>query len=215
MCPTPCSCCAGIRGDLPQIPTCRVVHVVCRPLHVGVILSGELLCCHTKAVEMPYKMTADCLHALSASCTNERSGIVPNRRTPSPALQASSFKSGEVITTLQKAFIPEGQSTTLTFSSEDQVLEYIANRIVRPIWKDPVCGDGKCEMPWEFPAWGPFGCQADCGLNPNTSKIIVRLSGDFTGHPSISANTLMAQVKWNLCLNDTSRIRRGLPVLCW
>ncbi|KAF6259437.1 hypothetical protein COO60DRAFT_1688690 [Scenedesmus sp. NREL 46B-D3] len=86
---------------------------------------------------------------------------------------------------------------------------------IKPIWKDPVCGNNKCEAPWEFPAWGPFGCQADCGLNPNTTKVIVALSADFSGHPSISPATLRGQVSWNLCLNDTLRTKRGLAPLCW
>jgi hypothetical protein len=103
----------------------------------------------------------------------------------------------------------------LRVHSEDQVLAYLGNQIIQPVWKDPVCGDSKCEAPWEFPAWGPFGCQADCGLNPNTTKAIAALSADFSGHPSISPATLRGQVSWNLCLNDTLRTKRGLPPLCW
>lgn len=48
------------------------------------------------------------------------------------------------------------------------------SQVLLPIWKDPVCGDGNCEWPWEFPAWGRFGCKADCGTNPNTTSIVVR-----------------------------------------
>eukprot|EP00879_Flechtneria_rotunda_P018889 GHRR01019826.1.p1 GENE.GHRR01019826.1~~GHRR01019826.1.p1 ORF type:complete len:292 (+),score=43.44 GHRR01019826.1:264-1139(+) len=129
--------------------------------------------------------------------------------------QASSFKCGEVVATLKASFLPDDGSTTIRFSSENEVLQYIGNKIITPIWKDPVCGNGKCDTPWEFPAWGPFGCQADCGLNPNVTKIIVSLTGDFSGHPSLSPSTLMNQVSWNLCLNDTVRLKRGLPQLCW
>lgn len=86
-------------------------------------------------------------------------------------VQASSFQSGEVVATLKAALLPDGSTNTMTFSSEDQVLAYLGNQIIQPIWKDPICGDNKCEAPWEFPAWGPFGCEADCGLNPNTTKV--------------------------------------------
>ena len=48
---------------------------------------------------------------------------------------------------------------TTTFSSNDEVLAYIGNQILKPTWVDPVCGDGNCEYPWEFPAWGRFGCK--------------------------------------------------------
>lgn len=130
-------------------------------------------------------------------------------------LQAASFKAGDVVATLKSALLPDDGSPYITFSSADQVLAYLGNKFVKPVYKDPVCGDGTCEVPWEGPAWGPFGCQADCGLNPNTTKVIVTLSADFTGHPSLSPGTLRAQVSWNLCMRDDLRQTRGLPPLCW
>jgi hypothetical protein len=77
-----------------------------------------------------------------------------------------------VVKTLKKALLPEDGSTTMTFQSEDDVLEYIGQKIILPIWKDPVCGDGDCEWPWEFPAYGRFGCRADCGVEMRTTKVI-------------------------------------------
>ncbi|GLC46896.1 hypothetical protein PLESTM_001942200 [Pleodorina starrii] len=130
-------------------------------------------------------------------------------------LQASAYKSGEVVETLKKAFMPEDGSTTMTFRNEDEVLEYLGNKVLLPIWKDPVCGDGNCEWPWEFPSWGRFGCQADCGVNSNTTPIVVNVRADFTGHPSISSRVLMNNAKWNLCLEDDARRKRGEADLCW
>lgn len=34
------------------------------------------------------------------------------------------------------------------------MLQYIGSKILLPIWSDPLCGDGQCEYPWEYPAWG-------------------------------------------------------------
>ena len=48
---------------------------------------------------------------------------------------------------------------TTTFSSNYEVLAYIGDKILTPTWVDPVCGEGNCEYPWEFPAWGRFGCK--------------------------------------------------------
>jgi hypothetical protein len=96
-----------------------------------------------------------------------------------------------------------------------QVLAYLGNRVVRPVWTDPVCGDGRCEAPWEFPAWGPFGCRADCGPQPNTTAVLVTVSADFLGHPSLSPRMLMAGVRWNLCLDDAARRTRGEIDICW
>jgi len=83
------------------------------------------------------------------------------------------------------------------------------------VFTDPACGDGRCEAPWEFPAWGPFGCRADCGRNLNTTHMLVTVTADFVGHPSLSPRVLMAGVHWNLCLDDEARRRRGEADLCW
>lgn len=120
-----------------------------------------------------------------------------------------------MVAALKDALLPDGRATTARFSSEDQVLAFLGNKVLTPSWTDPVCGDGSCEGPWEFPAWGPFGCRADCGSNPNTTKVLVTLSADFSGHPALGAATLRDQVSWNLCLNDSTREERGLPALCW
>ncbi len=55
----------------------------------------------------------------------------------------------------------------------------------------------------------------DCGVNPNTTDIVVNVRADFTGHPSISARVLMNNAKWNLCLEDEARRKRGEADLCW
>ena len=73
-------------------------------------------------------------------------------------LQASAYNSGEVVSTLRNALMPPGGMST-TFQSSDDVLAYIGQQVLAPAWVDPVCGDGNCEYPWEFPAWGRFGCR--------------------------------------------------------
>ncbi|KAK3273944.1 hypothetical protein CYMTET_17843, partial [Cymbomonas tetramitiformis] len=35
--------------------------------------------------------------------------------------------------------------------------------MVWQVWEDPVCGDGLCVSPHEFPSFGRFGCKVDCG----------------------------------------------------
>jgi hypothetical protein len=34
---------------------------------------------------------------------------------------------------------------------------------------------GQCEYPWEFPSYGRFGCEADCGRDGNTTRIAVNV----------------------------------------
>jgi hypothetical protein len=130
-------------------------------------------------------------------------------------MQAYSFHAAVVVSTLRAALLDDPGANTLAFSSEDQVLAYLGNRAVRPVFTDPVCGDGRCEVPWEFPAWGPFGCRADCGRELNASRVVISVTADFAGHPSLSPRALMAGVRWNLCLEDAARRRRGEADLCW
>jgi hypothetical protein len=56
-------------------------------------------------------------------------------------LQASAYKSADVVSTLRNALMVDGQ-LSMTFNNEDEVLAYIGNKILLPTWKDPVCGDG-------------------------------------------------------------------------
>lgn len=44
-------------------------------------------------------------------------------------MQASAYKSGEVVATLKKAFMPEDGSTTMTFKNEDEVLNYLGTKV--------------------------------------------------------------------------------------
>ncbi|DBA89815.1 hypothetical protein WJX79_008735 [Trebouxia sp. C0005] len=128
-------------------------------------------------------------------------------------LQASAYNSGEVVSTLRNALMPSGGMTT-TFSSNDELLAYIGDQILTPTWVDPVCGDGNCEYPWEFPAWGRFGCKADCG-EATTTPILVQVISNFIGSTSVSASVLMAAASWNLCLDDATRRSIGEADLCW
>jgi hypothetical protein len=56
-------------------------------------------------------------------------------------LQASAYKSADVVSTLRNALMVDGQ-LSMTFNNEDEVLSYLANKILLPTWKDPICGDG-------------------------------------------------------------------------
>ncbi|EFN56533.1 hypothetical protein CHLNCDRAFT_144169 [Chlorella variabilis] len=108
-----------------------------------------------------------------------------------------------------------GGATSARFGSSGEVLDYIEGRLVAPHWRDPVCGDGACEAPIEFAAFGRFGCKADCGVEPNTTRLLVKVRSNFGGHPLLAPRLLMAAARWNVCLMDAARRQRGDPDLCW
>ena len=70
------------------------------------------------------------------------------------------------------------------FNSKEDIYDWLEG-LVRTVWADPVCGDGQCELPFEYPSYGGFGCKSDCGRMPQkfaVTPIQIDLYFDFS-HP--------------------------------
>ncbi|KAK3233695.1 hypothetical protein CYMTET_56019 [Cymbomonas tetramitiformis] len=86
------------------------------------------------------------------------------------------------------------------------------------IWKEPICGDGICEGPAEFPAFGRFGCKEDCGIEPEISPVLVYVEADFSSlheESSLPAHVieiLWQRVRWNVCTLSENNMRSEV---CW
>ena len=55
----------------------------------------------------------------------------------------------------------------------------IGHTQVSSIWTGHRCGDGTCDYPYEFKAYGELGCQQDCGAETDLHPILVVLQGFF------------------------------------
>ncbi|KAG2493793.1 hypothetical protein HYH03_008013 [Edaphochlamys debaryana] len=104
----------------------------------------------------------------------------------------------KVHNTVESVVVPRDKNMQDT----DAVYTWL-NGLLTEVWKDPVCGDGLCEAPFEFASYSRFGCRADCGKLSevqNLTQIQVDIYYDFS-HPvgSIPASDLMQQASWNLC----------------
>lgn len=204
-----------------QLQTCGVEHLVHRTVHGGPVLPSERtvpgrpLIQLSEASHDPPHTTCSRVHDCRFTWPHVRQARIQSLYFWAPCSQAAAYQSGGVVATLRALVAPSPPATGLRFSSEREVLAFVGNRLLAPIWVDPVCGDGKCEAPWEFPAWGRFGCHADCGAHPSTRQMVVAVLADFTGHPTLSASVLMANVRWNLCYQDDARQARGEAHLCW
>lgn len=76
------------------------------------------------------------------------------------------------------------QPSSMSYQSKSDVYDWI-NNLLTTIWADPVCGDGLCEEPFEYPSYGRFGCRADCGQMTdkyNLTTIQIDITYDFN-HP--------------------------------
>ncbi|CAI7891251.1 unnamed protein product [Closterium sp. NIES-53] len=118
-------------------------------------------------------------------------------------LQADSSRNYEVATS-HNILLPPGVSgaVTNTLSGPEDFYTWLNDTILQVVWKDPPCGNGVCERPLEFPAFGRFGCEADCGVLPALRPLTLRLSSAFASLEYAQASS------WNLC-------PQGLPSLCW
>ncbi|CAI5983991.1 unnamed protein product [Closterium sp. NIES-65] len=118
-------------------------------------------------------------------------------------LQADSSRSYE-ITAAHAVLFPPGmsQDSANTFAGLDDFYNWLNTSIVQSLWADPTCGDGSCDRPFQFPAFGRFGCEADCGTFPNLTTVVVRFSSHLDTQQAVDGSS------WNLCMVD--------PVsLCW
>ncbi|PNH05688.1 hypothetical protein TSOC_008032 [Tetrabaena socialis] len=117
--------------------------------------------------------------------------------------QRSASIAYKVHSTVESVVVP----TDNIMQDTDAVYSWL-NGLLSEVWKDPVCGDGLCEAPFEFASYSRFGCRADCGKLSevqNLTSLQVDMYYDFS-HPvgSIPASDLMQQASWNLCPLDTA-----------
>ncbi|KAK3286177.1 TRP-like ion channel Pkd2, partial [Cymbomonas tetramitiformis] len=91
-------------------------------------------------------------------------------------------------------------------TSWGQVISWLNSTFIQAIWTDPSCGDTKCSLPQEFPAWGRFGCQADCGLEENVTHLRVWIEHPYTNQDAIDEGNEHVYFTWDMC-NENG--------LCW
>ena len=91
------------------------------------------------------------------------------------------------------------------------------NSVAFPAWNDPVCGDGQCQAPNEYPALGQLGCQADCGSSAApTTAVNITLTASYNTNALTTENmqaAFVAATWWNLCF--TSDYTGSPSQLCW
>jgi hypothetical protein len=126
-------------------------------------------------------------------------------------LQTDPILSFEVSSTVRGLLKPGIKST----QDVNYLYEWLSESVVDPIWTEAPCGDGVCSAPFEFPAFGRFGCKADCGSATNLISLVIHVQSRFGNSPAVSALELMSQASWNLCLQDPGRYANDLPDLCW
>ena len=130
-------------------------------------------------------------------------------------VQSDVFNAYEVVSSVRNAIVPlngDG-SPRRTMGSPLEILDWLA-QTAEPVWVDEVCGDGTCTEPFEFPAYGRFGCRADCGVNTNLTTMLLQVRADFRDD-LYSPRALMSAASWNLCKRDEAAKKAGFPDVCW
>ena len=130
-------------------------------------------------------------------------------------MQADVYNGYSVVSSVRRAVVPldgEGYPVT-TMSGPNQILDWLLAS-ASPVWVDEVCGDGVCNSPFEFPAYGRFGCRADCGSNTNLTTMLLQVRADFRDD-LYAPQALRAAASWNLCKRDEAATKAGFPDVCW
>ncbi|KAK3262156.1 hypothetical protein CYMTET_28975 [Cymbomonas tetramitiformis] len=125
-------------------------------------------------------------------------------------IQVSEHDSYQVTSSIAAAAVPPKYSV--------QFLDWLKTMILE-VWTDPICGNGSCEEPYEFPSFGRFGCEADCGRAEFT-PFLIYFEVDFHKFGSSIvrydiADELRKRATWNLCMRDADRDARSMPEICW
>jgi hypothetical protein len=130
-------------------------------------------------------------------------------------IQADVENAYRVTSSVQRVLLPrddDGEVVT-RMTSPTQILDWLVGSAF-PVWTNEVCGDGTCAPPFEYPAYGRFGCQADCGVAHNLVTVLLQVRADFRDD-LYSPRALMTAAKWNLCRRDPEAYRAGYPDVCW
>jgi hypothetical protein len=73
-------------------------------------------------------------------------------------VQRDASNSHKVHSTIQASLVPSTPVNSIM-----GIYDYLEHQ-TSLYWRDPICGDGMCDSPFEFPSYGRFGCTADCGF---------------------------------------------------
>lgn len=93
-------------------------------------------------------------------------------------------KSSAVAYAVHSTLTGVAQPADSIFTSTTDVYDWLSG-LVKGVWQDPVCGDGHCELPFEYPTYGDFGCTSDCGRMSNRyalTRLQIDMVYDFE-HP--------------------------------
>ena len=130
-------------------------------------------------------------------------------------IQSDALNAFNVLSSVRDAVVPmdtDGRPLTKMGSPVD-ILNWLVGTAY-PVWIDEVCGDGVCNEPFEFPAYGRFGCRSDCGPNTNLTTVLIQVRADFRDD-LYSPRALMSSATWNLCRRDEEAKKAGFPDICW
>ncbi|KAK3259721.1 hypothetical protein CYMTET_31294 [Cymbomonas tetramitiformis] len=123
------------------------------------------------------------------------------------SLDGDTSRSSQVYSTITQVVSP-----SQAYNSEVEIYGWL-DSLVTHVYTDPVCGNDVCEEPYERKAFGRFGCQTDCGQEPALYDVAVKFNApSVTPVEGVSVASLVASMKWNLCLRN---VEPGVDDLCW
>eukprot|EP00937_MAST-01D_sp_MAST-1D-sp2_P002085 g2085.t1 len=157
--------------------------------------------------------------------------ILLMQRRPSSAYAVESAVTGTLFDLETKTINADDGRVALSVPNVPAVYNWLDKSVISAVYRDPICGDGRCEGPIEFPAGFPSvagvtdpGCKADCGTQSSadmsqltvsfdvgTNAVLSRLCYEQDPHSlplcECEGQDLGVSIFWNLCLDVASEMR--------
>ena len=130
-------------------------------------------------------------------------------------VQSDVFNAFHVVSSVRQAFVPHDEDglPLQRMNEPTEILDWLVDAAF-PVWVNEVCGDGVCNAPVEYAAYGRFGCRPDCGVESKLTTMLLQVRADFRDD-LYSPLALMSAASWNLCRRDEEASKAGYPDVCW
>eukprot|EP00937_MAST-01D_sp_MAST-1D-sp2_P003230 g3230.t1 len=108
------------------------------------------------------------------------------QRRPDAAYAVESAISGALFNIHTLTVEPHDGRVEISVPDTATVYNWLDKNLLQAVYTDPVCGNGVCDAPLEFPGGFPqprgnYGCDADCGAAPVGDMTTLQVVFDFAG----------------------------------
>ncbi|KAK3271856.1 hypothetical protein CYMTET_19824 [Cymbomonas tetramitiformis] len=118
------------------------------------------------------------------------------------SLQSNPEESYHTLESVKETLLPVDQNSgeySKFFESNEDIKDWLLAKVGN-FWVAPSCGDGDCDFPLEFQAWGYHGCKPDCDARESST---IKINLVAYSYLSNDADVQLENISWNICTITT------------